>query len=58
MRHDLLQALDRPPVRAEWAAAVGGFGKGESVELERFDEQLRIMVSSPRPLLHCALPEG
>ena len=38
-----MQSLERPPDRAEWASAVGGFGEGER-ELERFDEQLRIMV--------------
>lgn len=38
-----MEALERPPGRAEWASAVGGFCGGED-ELDRFDEQLRIMV--------------
>lgn len=44
VRHELIQSLERPPTRAQWANAVGNFGLCDAESLERFDEQLRIMV--------------
>jgi len=43
VRHQLIQSLGRPPDRAEWAAAVGGFDAGDAAAHQRFDDQLRIM---------------